>query len=426
MAAPRPLRRAIQHRVPRHRRDGGLHPDAGHRHVRALPAAQVRGAGGRVELDRGLAGSARSQAPHHEAPDTHPHGAERVLLPAVPDLGRPGRNGHRADGRAPRGRLLHLGLRLSAHRRLLRRRPRDQGAAGAAARGGAAQGARSECPALLSAECVMDFALHPEHEELVRTLNQFARKELAPRSRDWDRTGEFPAEAWRRMGDLGLLGLRAPAAYGGQEADLLTVGLAMEAIARGDFSCTYGIQLAALAGQIIGAAGADDVKRRWLPPTVRGETVIALALTEPGVGSDAANLACRAVREGEHYVLTGEKSGISLGMAARASIVFARTSPERARGITAFLVDLSLPGVSRSRLRDMGSHAIQRAVLSFDGVRVPVSHRLGEEGTGFYQVMRGFDGNRVCIGLACLGIAQESLEDTMRYVRERRAFGRPP
>jgi cyclohexanecarboxyl-CoA dehydrogenase len=271
----------------------------------------------------------------------------------------------------------------------------------------------------------MDFALSPEHEELVRTLTQFARKELAPRSREWDRTGEFPADAWRRMGDLGLLGLRAPAEYGGQEADLLTVGLAMEAIARGDFSCTYGIQLAALAGQIIGTVGTDDVKRRWLPPTVRGETVIALALTEPGVGSDAANLACRAVRDGEHYVLTGEKSGISLGMAAQASIVFARTSPERARGITAFLVDLSLPGVSRSRLRDMGSHAIQRAVLSFDGVRVPVSHRLDQEGTGFYQVMKGFDGNRVCIGLACLGIAQESLEETMRYVRERRAFGRP-
>jgi cyclohexanecarboxyl-CoA dehydrogenase len=271
----------------------------------------------------------------------------------------------------------------------------------------------------------MDFALSPEHEALVRTLTQFARKELAPRSRDWDRTGEFPADAWRRMGDLGLLGLRVPAEHGGQAADLLTVGLAMEAVARGDFSCTYGIQLAALAGQIIGTVGEDDVKRRWLPPTVRGETVIALALTEPDVGSDAANLACRAVRDGEHYVLRGEKSGISLGMAAQAAIVFARTSAERARGITAFLVDLGLPGISRSRLRDMGSHAIQRAVLSFDGVRVPASHRLGEEGTGFYQVMKGFDGNRVCIGLACLGIAHESLEETMRYVRERRAFGRP-
>jgi len=270
----------------------------------------------------------------------------------------------------------------------------------------------------------MDFRLSPEHEELVRTLRQFARKELATRSREWDRTGEFPWDAWKRMGELGLLGLRAPAAYGGQEADLLTAGLAMEEIARGDFGCTYGIQLAGLAGEIIGTNGAEEVKRRWLPPTTRGEMVIALALTEPSVGSDAANLVCRAVRDGDHYVMTGEKSGISLGMSAQAAIVFARTSGQRARGVTAFLVDLSLPGVSRSALRDMGSHAVQRAVLSFDGVRIPANHRLGDEGTGFYQIMKGFDFNRIFIALACLGTAQESLEETMRYVKERKAFGK--
>ncbi len=270
----------------------------------------------------------------------------------------------------------------------------------------------------------MGFRLSPEHEELVRTLRQFARKELATRSREWDRTGEFPWDAWKRMGELGLLGLRAPAAYGGQEADLLTAGLAMEEIARGDFGCTYGIQLAGLAGEIIGTNGAEEVKRRWLPPTTRGEMVIALALTEPSVGSDAANLVCRAVRDGDHYVLSGEKSGISLGMSAQAAIVFARTSGQRARGVTAFLVDLSLPGVSRSALRDMGSHAVQRAVLSFDGVRIPANHRLGDEGTGFYQIMKGFDFNRIFIALACLGTAQESLEETMRYVKERKAFGK--
>jgi cyclohexanecarboxyl-CoA dehydrogenase len=270
----------------------------------------------------------------------------------------------------------------------------------------------------------MDFQLSPEHEELVRTLRQFARKELATRSREWDRTGEFPWDAWKRMGELGLLGLRAPGAYGGQEADLLTAGLAMEEIARGDFSCTYGIQLAGLAGEIIGKNGTEEMKRRWLPPTTRGEVVIALALTEPGVGSDAANLACRAVKDGDHYVMTGEKSGISLGMVAQAAIVFARTGAERARGVTAFLVDLGLPGVSRSALRDMGSHAVGRAVLSFDGVRIPASARLGAEGTGFYQIMQGFDFNRVFIGLAALGTASESLDETMRYVKERRAFGR--
>ena len=150
-----------------------------------------------------------------------------------------------------------------------------------------------------------------------------------------------------------------------------------------------------------------------------------MAATEPGAGSDAANLACRAERDGDAYVLTGEKSGITLGMAAQAAIVFARTDArEKARGVSAFLVPLDLPGVARSALRDLGSHAGVRAVLAFDHVRIPASHRLGEEGTGFYQVMQGFDYNRIIIALACLGAAQVSLEETMAYVRERQAFGR--
>jgi len=270
----------------------------------------------------------------------------------------------------------------------------------------------------------MDLAFSPEQDELVRTLRQFARRELAPRSAHWDRTGEFPWEAWRRMGELGLLGLRVPEAYGGQDADFLTFGIAMEEIGRGDFSCTYGIQLAGLAGEILGRSGSEAIKTRWLPPTASGEAVVALALTEPGAGSDAANLACRAERDGDGYVITGEKSGISLGMAAHAAIVFARTDPAgRARGVTAFLVPLDLPGVSRSPLRDMGTRAIGRAVLAFDHVRLSASHRLGEEGTGFYQVMQGFDYNRIGIALACLGVAQQSVEETMGYVKERKAFG---
>ena len=271
----------------------------------------------------------------------------------------------------------------------------------------------------------MDLAFSPEQEELVRILRQFARRELAPHSAAWDRSGQFPWEAWRRMGELGLLGLRVPAAYGGQESDFVTLGIAMEEIGRGDFACTYGIQLAGLAGEILGRSAPEEIKARWLPPVARGEAVMALALTEPGAGSDAANLACRAEREGGDYVLTGEKSGISLGMAAQSAIVFARTDPAgRARGITAFLVDLAQPGVSKSPLRDMGSHCIGRAVITFDGVKVPVSHRLGDEGTGFYQVMQGFDYNRIGIALACLGVAEQSLEETIAYVKERKAFGR--
>jgi cyclohexanecarboxyl-CoA dehydrogenase len=271
----------------------------------------------------------------------------------------------------------------------------------------------------------VDFTFTPEQDELARTVRTFAARELAPRSREWDRTGKFPKDTWRRMGELGLLGLRIPVEYGGVDADFVMVGIAMEETARGDFSCTYGIQLAALAGEILGKNGHPDVSRRWLPRVATGEAVIALALTEPGAGSDAAALACRARRDGEHWVITGEKSGISLGIAADAAIVFARTGGEKSKGVSTFLVPLDAPGVSRSPLRDMGSHAVGRAVLTFDGVRVPASHLIGAEGSGFAQVMRGFDYNRVAIALACVGVAQASLEETMKYVRERTAFGKP-
>ncbi len=270
----------------------------------------------------------------------------------------------------------------------------------------------------------MDFTLTEEQEGLVRVLRAFVKKELAPHSGAWDRTGEFPRETWRRMGELGLLGLQTPAEYGGGEGGLVTLGIACEEIGRGDYSCTYGIQLASLAGRIIGRNGTPEMKARWLASTARGETVVALALTEPSVGSDAANLACRAVREGDRYVMTGEKSGISLGMVADAAIVFARTGGAGARGVTAFVVPLDAPGVARSALRDLGSRAVARAVLAFDHVALPLSHRIGEEGSGFRQVMQGFDWNRVLIALASLGAAQASLEETMAYVRERRAFGR--
>ena len=208
---------------------------------------------------------------------------------------------------------------------------------------------------------MLDFSFSPEQEELARTLRVFARKELAPRSGQWDRSGEFPWDAWRQMGELGLLGLRAPAELGGGDADLVTTGIAVEEIARGDFGVTYGIQLAAFAAEIVGKNGTEEIRQRWIPPTTRGETVIALALTEPSSGSDAAQLACRAERIGDDYAITGEKSGISLGMVAQAAIVFARTDPGgRARGVSAFLVPLDLPGVARSALRELSG------VLGFD------------------------------------------------------------
>lgn len=271
----------------------------------------------------------------------------------------------------------------------------------------------------------MDFTFTPDQEELIRTIRTFAKRELAPRSHDWDRTSEFPWDVCRQMAELGLFGFRVPQEYGGLETDLLTMGIAVEEIARGDFSLTGVMENAMLAGELLGAEGSAEVKKQWLPAVVRGETVFSLALTEPSAGSDAVKLACTAERDGDEYVITGEKSGITFGIAAEAAIVYARTdSRPGARAVSAFVVPLNRPGVSRSPLRDLGCHLMQRAVLSFDHVRIPGSHRIGQEGTGFYQVMRAFDVNRIMIALACLGVAAVTLEETMAYVRERHAFGR--
>lgn len=272
----------------------------------------------------------------------------------------------------------------------------------------------------------MDFSLTDEQSLLQRVVRDFARNELAPRYTHWDRTGEFPREPWRRMGELGLTGARVPHAYDGQELDAVSTGIAAEEVARGDFNLSYGVLMPALCGEVLTHFASERVKREWLAPLARGEAVLGLALTEPGAGSDAKMIQSRAVRDGDEYVLSGEKSGISLMMAADALVLFAKTDPEAgARGVTAFLVPTGLPGVTRTPFDDMGSRAIQRGAVFLDGVRVPADYRVGEEGQGFRSVMNGFDLSRIIIALMCLGAAAQSLDETMAYVTQRQAFGQP-
>ncbi|MER3421323.1 MAG: cyclohexanecarboxyl-CoA dehydrogenase, partial [Chloroflexota bacterium] len=252
------------------------------------------------------------------------------------------------------------------------------------------------------------------------------RQELLPHYRDWDRSGAFPRHLWRRMGALGLTGARVPRAYDGQELDAVATGIAAEEVARGDFNLSYVVLIPALCGEVLTHHGSERVKREWLAPMARGEAIIGLALTEPGAGSDAKMITTRAVREGDEYVISGEKSGTSLLMVADAVVLFAKTDPTAgARGVTAFLVPLDAPGVTRTPFEDMGSRAVQRGSLFLDGVRVPADHRVGTEGAGFSAVMNGFDFSRCIIGLMCLGAAQQSLEETMAYVTQRQAFGQP-
>jgi cyclohexanecarboxyl-CoA dehydrogenase len=269
------------------------------------------------------------------------------------------------------------------------------------------------------------FGLSPEQERFRETAARFAQAHLAPGYRRLEQDGRVPLSLRRAMGELGLIGVEQPSALGGLGVDHVTSGVVLEAIAEGDFNVAYVQLLASLCGTIVQRHASPALAQEVLPQVCRGEKVVALALTEPKGGSDAAALALKAVPDGDGYRLTGEKTSISMADQAELAVVFARTGPERARGITAFLVDLEAPGVTRTRFEDLGEHAIGRGSIFFDEVRVGASHRLGEEGQGFVQVMQGFDFSRALIGLQCLAVARTSLAETWRYVAGRQAFGRP-
>lgn len=273
----------------------------------------------------------------------------------------------------------------------------------------------------------MDFSFTPEQELFRRTIRDFVQREIRPASHKWDRDHEYPREIFRKMGELGIPGVRIPVEYGGSGQDRVTSGVAAEEVARGDLSCGYSVMLGGLLGDLINEYSNERLKEEWLPRIASGESIVALGLTEPSAGSDAAAIKLKAARDGDEYVLNGEKTSISMCSVADAIVLFARTGSEeeRHRGVSAFLVPLNLPGITTTRFNDMGHHAVGRGSVFFDNVRIPAENLMSREGMGFIQVMIGFDYTRAIIGLLCLGVASASVEDAITYVKERQAFGQP-
>lgn len=271
----------------------------------------------------------------------------------------------------------------------------------------------------------MDFTFSPEQEAFRRELRTFGEKVLTPHYRADDLAGRVRPELAATMAGMGLTGLRVPERFGGQEADAVTTGMAAFEISRADFNSCYLLLNAALVADILMAAAREEQLARWLPPIASGETLPALCLTEPGQGSDAARLELRAIPDGDGWRLIGEKTSVSLGMAAEVATVFARTGGPGARGISAFMIDLDPKYMARTPLDDLGSRAIGRASLYFDGLPVARDQLIGAEGEGFVRVMAGFDYSRAVIGLMCLGVASAALDDALDYARTREAFGKP-
>jgi len=274
----------------------------------------------------------------------------------------------------------------------------------------------------------MNLLFTEEHDMMRRMVRDFAEKEIAPEVARMEAEDRFPIEVIKKMGELGLMGIPVPEAYGGSGMDYMSYIIAIHEIAK--ISATVGVILSvhtSVGTNPILYFGTEAQKQKYIPKLARGEWIGAFALTEPNAGSDAAALSTRAVRQGDHYVLNGSKIFITNGGAADVFIVFAKTEPEQgSRGITAFIVERDTPGFTMGKAeKKMGLHGSSTVTLQFDGAVVPAENRLGEEGQGFKIAMSNLNFGRIGIAAQALGIAEGALHHAIQYAKDRKQFGKP-
>jgi acyl-CoA dehydrogenase len=264
-----------------------------------------------------------------------------------------------------------------------------------------------------------------EHAALRATVRRFVDAELAPHVAAWEEAKTFPRALYRRAGELGLLGVGFPAEYGGTPADPFASLVVIDELARtGSGGLLASLFSHTIAAPPIVAGGGDALKARVLPGILSGATIAALAITEPSGGSDVASLRTRAVRDGDHYVVTGEKTFITSGLRADWLTVAVRTGGPGAGGVSLLLVDGATPGLARTPLDKMGWWCSDTATLRFDGVRVPAEHLLGAENAGFPLVMRNFNNERLNLAAQSLGFARVCLDEASDWALARTAFGK--
>jgi alkylation response protein AidB-like acyl-CoA dehydrogenase len=271
----------------------------------------------------------------------------------------------------------------------------------------------------------MEFELSEEHRLIKETARHIAREVIAPRAKEVDETCEYPEDFFQAFKQAGLLGMAIPEEMGGTGNGILALCLAIEEVAK--YECGAGLMLvlSGLPTRPIVLGGTKEQQQRWLPAAARGDIRGAFCLTEPDHGSDAANLETRAVRDGDDYILNGNKVYISGGTVADFLIVFARTGGPGAKGISAFVVDAKSPGVRIDRTDDkMGVRSVPTAHFSFQDVRVPAENLLGgEEGRGFNTAMLTLNCLRPTVGARGIGLAEGALSYALEWARQRKAFG---
>jgi len=266
-----------------------------------------------------------------------------------------------------------------------------------------------------------------EHELFRDQFRRFAEKEIAPKVEEWNARGMSDRATWRRMGEAGFLGAGAAEEYGGAGGDFLYDAIVMEEMA---YLRAHALMMSLhsdICLPYIETYGSEEQKRRYLPGAIAGEILLGIAMTEPGTGSDLANVKTRAIRDGDSFVLNGAKTFISNGQIGDLFIVVAKTDPEARpahRGISLLLVEADTPGFVRGRKLDkLGLRGQDTSELAFEDCRVPVENVLGAEGHGFRMLMEKLQQERLCIAVGSVASCRRSLDDTLRYVRERHAFG---
>ena len=274
---------------------------------------------------------------------------------------------------------------------------------------------------------LMDFSLN-DHQRLIRdTVRQFMETEVRPFVKDWEKQEKFPAEAIQKLGDMGCCGMLTPEEWGGPGLDTVSYVLMLEEVARVHtaMSTAIGVTNSAVQAPLV-MFGNEAQKRKYLRRMATGETLGAFCLTEPAAGSDAAGIQARAVRDGNVYKLNGTKTWVTNGNVAGVYVVFAKTDPAAGgKGVSAFLVEPDLPGFRRGRHEEkMGQHSSPSVEILLNDCLVPVENRLGEEGQGLRIALGALDGGRIGIAAQGVGLAQGALEQTLKYAKQRRAFGK--
>lgn len=276
----------------------------------------------------------------------------------------------------------------------------------------------------------MDFALSEEHRMVQKMVRDFAQKEVDPIIKEYDRKNEMAPEVLPRMGELGILGICIPVKYGGQGMDYISLGLVCEELEAVDTTLRVVMSVhTGLCAMSIFQWGTEEQKQKFLMPLAQGNKIGAGAFTEPGAGSDFANIRASGVREGDSFILNGEKMWISLASKADLALVTVRTipnTPKPSSGLTSFIVDLHSPGVTRDDLHGkLGVRAGSTGWINFQNVRVPISNMIGEEGEGFKVTMSAFDNGRYTVAAGATGIIRAAMNASIRYAKEREAFGKP-